>query len=104
MACFKSLRSNVGNVTTIFVSHTEMAAQVGIRDKILRVSMPFDKGRNSMIISSLKGHPKGYQLGTGSKDTTRSSELMEEGSVRSEQGNFKVYHPVPRLFCGGLGA
>jgi hypothetical protein len=52
----------------------------------------------------LKGHPKGYQLGTGSKYTTRSSELMEEDSVWSEQGNFKVYHPVPRLFCGGLGA
>jgi hypothetical protein len=52
----------------------------------------------------LKGHPKTYQLGTGSKHTTHSSGLMEEGSVRSEQGNFKVYHPVPRLFCGGLGA
>lgn len=41
---------------------------------------------------------------TGSKYTTRNSELMEEGLVWSEQGNFKVYHPVPRHFCGGLGA
>src|SRR5580658_8579906 len=32
--------------------------------------------------NDLKGHPKTYQLGTGSKHTTRSSELMEEGSVR----------------------
>jgi hypothetical protein len=29
------------------VFDTEMAAQGGIRDKILRVSMPFEKGRNS---------------------------------------------------------
>jgi hypothetical protein len=36
----------------VFVFHTvlgvEMAAQGGIRDKILRVSMPFEKGRNSI--------------------------------------------------------
>ena len=35
----------------VFVFHTvlgvEMAAQGGIRDKFLRVSMPFEKGRNS---------------------------------------------------------
>jgi hypothetical protein len=30
-----------------FVFHTEMAAQGGIRDKILRVSMSFETGKNS---------------------------------------------------------
>jgi hypothetical protein len=41
----KSFSLNVSIFEKVFVSHTEMAAQGGIRDKILRVSMPFEKGR-----------------------------------------------------------
>jgi hypothetical protein len=40
---YNSLRKEAG----FFVFHTEMAARAGIRDKILRVSMPFEKGRSS---------------------------------------------------------
>jgi hypothetical protein len=39
----KELKKDIGN----FVVRTEMAAQGGIRDKILRVSMSFETGKNS---------------------------------------------------------
>jgi hypothetical protein len=99
MACFKSLRSNVGNVTTIFVSHTEMAAQVGIRDKILRVSMPFDKGRNSMIISRAVLRQKSL---VSEKATDRWSTVLTVGSWAAQLREGRVRSCAEIAGRGGI--
>jgi hypothetical protein len=104
---FARLRSAIpkGALTTVVDFYLANAGRVIKDGNALELVKEFIKARgNRGNEANLKGHPKGYQLGTGSKDTTRSSELMEGGSVRPEQGNFKVYHPVPRHFYGGLGA
>jgi hypothetical protein len=80
-----SLRKEAG----IFVFHTEMAAQGGIRDKILRVSMPFEKRGNSM--KKLRSVPSQKSLIPGSAVDPWAVVLkvrswatrLKEGKVRS---------------------
>jgi hypothetical protein len=66
-----------------------MAARAGIRDKILRVSMPFEKGRNSMRKSRMVLSRKRLFFGSA-KDPWAVllkvhswAEKLKEGRVRS---------------------